>query len=327
AGGAPAGAAMTLRGVPVLVTGGAGFLGSHLVDALVKEGAAVTAFDDLSSGRRENLASSADRIRFIEGDVRDREQVRAAIRGQKIVFHLAANADVPRSVAEPDFDFDVNVRGGHHVLRTATEERARVVFASSAAVYGPPLQTPVGEDHPLLPVSPYGAAKVAVERLGFAAASVYGLSFTAVRIFNTYGERQPRYVMFDLMRKIAEDPRGIEMLGTGEQRRSYCHVSDAVQLFVRAADSEDARGRAVNLAGDSTLSIRELAAVVLGLLGRKKTKVRFTGKSWPGDIGVLSGDAGWARKHLGFAPSVALEDGLTRLAAWLEATRGWKLRA
>jgi nucleoside-diphosphate-sugar epimerase len=168
---------------------------------------------------------------------------------------------------------------------------------------------------------------VAVERLGFAAASVYGLSFTAVRIFNTYGERQPRYVMFDLMRKIAEDPRGIEMLGTGEQRRSYCHVSDAVQLFVRAAGSDEARGRAVNLAGDSTLSIRELAAVVLRLLGRTKTKVRFSGKSWPGDIAVLSGDAGWARKHLGFAPSVALEEGLLRLAAWLEATRGWKLRA
>lgn len=318
---------MTLRGVPVLVTGGAGFLGSHLVDALVKEGAAVTAFDDLSSGCRENLTPAWDRIRFVQGDVRDREQVRAAVRAQKIVFHLAANADVPRSVAEPDHDFDVNVRGGHHVLRAATEEQARVVFASSAAVYGPPLRTPVGEDHPLLPVSPYGAAKVAVERLGFAAASVYGLSFTAVRIFNTYGERQPRYVMFDLMRKIAEDPRRIEMLGTGEQRRSYCHVSDAVQLFVRAAESEEARGRAVNLAGDSTLSIRELAAVVLRLLGRTKTKVSFTGKSWPGDIDVLSGDAGWAHRHLGFAPSVPMEDGLLRLARWLETTRGWKLRA
>jgi UDP-glucose 4-epimerase len=318
---------MTLRGIPVLVTGGAGFLGSHLVDALVREGAIVTALDDLSSGKIENLAQCWDRIRFIQGDVRVRDHVRVAIRGQRIVFHLAANADVPRSVLEPDFDFEVNVLGGHHVLREAAEQGARVVFASSAAVYGPPIRAPVREDHPLMPISPYGAAKVAVEKLGLAAGEVFGLPFTAVRIFNTYGERQPRYVMYDLMRKIAEDPSRIEMLGTGEQRRSYCHVSDAVQLFVRAAQADETRGKAVNLAGDTTVSIRELAAATLRLLGRTETAVTFTGQSWRGDIDVLSGDASWARHHLGFVPSVSLEDGLLRLARWLEESRGWKLRA
>lgn len=317
---------MRLSGAPVLVTGGAGFLGSHLVDALVAEGARVTAFDDLSASELSNLAPSRKRIRFVEGDVRDRDAIGAAMRGQALVFHLAANADVPRSVREPDHDFAVNVVGGHNLLRAAVEEKARVVFASSAAVYGPPLRTPIDEQHPLRPVSPYGAAKVAVEKLGFAYAEVYGLAFTAVRVFNTYGERQPRYVMFDLLRKIAQDPLRLEVLGTGAQRRSYCHVSDAVELFLRAGISDLALGRAINLAGDASMSIRELSSLLARLSRRENIACTFTGQSWPGDIELLTGDAGWARQQLAWSPSVPLEDGLLRLITWLEQRFGWKLR-
>jgi len=318
---------MKLAGAKVLVTGAAGFLGSHVVDALVSEEAEVTALDDLSTGVLANLDAARARIRFVRVDVRDRAGVVEAMRGQQLVFHFAANADVPRSAREPDYDFAVNVVGGQNVLRAAVDQGARVVFASSAAVYGPPAKAPVDEQHPLMPISPYGAAKVAVEKLGFAYAEVYGLPFTAVRIFNTYGERQPRYVMFDLLRKIAVDPARLEVLGTGDQRRSYCHVSDAARLFLLAGASDEAVGQAVNLAGESTVSIRELASLIARLLGRSEMSFTFTGQSWPGDISLLSGASTWARTHLGWTPTVPLDEGILRLVDWLERQFGWNLRA
>jgi len=316
-----------LRGMPVLVTGGAGFLGSHLVDALVAAGAQVTAFDDLSDGSLENLSAASSQIRFLRGDVRDRAQVFDAVRGQKFVFHLAANADVPRSVREPELDFSVNVDGGFHVLRACIEEGARLVFSSSAAVYGTPRAVPVSEDHPRNPVSPYGAAKSAVEDLGFASAQVHGLQFTAVRIFNTFGERQPRYVMFDLLRKLASDKTRLEVLGTGAQLRSYCHVSDACRLFLAAALSPATLGRAVNLVGADAFTIAQLAERILRILGLERVPVSFTGQSWPGDIPVLSGNGAWAREHLGFVPGLPFDQGMLRLIEWLERTKGWKLRS
>jgi len=317
----------TWTGKPVLVTGGAGFIGSHLAEALVEAGAEVTVLDDFSSGRRENLAPVRERIRLIEADVRDRETVRAATRGRQVVFHLAANADVPRSVREPDLDFETNLVGSFNVLRGCVEFGARAVAASSAAVYGPPRYLPIDEEHPLRPISPYGAAKVGMEQLGFAYAAVHGLQFTPVRIFNTFGERQRHYVMVDLLRKLAENPNQLEVLGTGAQSRSYCHVSDACRLLMRVAESDATPGRAVNLSGDHLLSIRQLAELLVDLLDlRGRTSLRFTGESWPGDIDNLSGDASWAKTNLAFQCLVGLRDGLDRLIDWLEKHNGWRLR-
>lgn len=312
---------------PVLVTGGAGFIGSHLADALVAAGAEVTVLDDFSSGRQKNLEPIRKRIRLIQGDVRHRDTVRAAIRGQKVVFHLAANADVPRSVREPDLDFETNLVGSFNVLRSCVETGARAIAASSAAVYGPPRYLPMDEQHPLAPISPYGAAKVGMEQLGFAYAAVHGLQFTPVRIFNTFGERQRHYVMVDLLRKLAENPSDLEVLGTGAQSRSYCHVSDACRLLMRVAESDATPGRAVNLSGEEQLTIRELAELLLDLLElRGRTRVHFSGQSWPGDIENLSGDASWAKANLSFQCQVSLGDGLNRLIDWLERDRGWRLR-
>jgi UDP-glucose 4-epimerase len=311
----------------VLVTGGAGFIGSHLTEALVEAGADVTVLDDLSSGRRENLQHLKDRIRFIEADIRQRSEVQAAIRGKEMVFHLAANANVPRSVKEPDLDFETNVVGSFNVLRACVEFGARAVVASSAAVYGPPRYAPMDEKHPLQPISPYGAAKVSMEHLGFAYSAVHGLKFTPIRIFNTYGERQTQYVMVDLLRKLSENPDRLEVLGTGRQSRSYCHVSDACRLFMRVAESDHTVGRAVNLTSDHMLSIRDLAGQLLNLLDlRRRTRIHFTGESWPGDIENLSGDSTWARQFLSFECQVGLDEGLNRLIDWLERERGWHLR-
>src|ERR1700687_689282 len=311
----------------VLVTGGAGFIGSHLTEALVEAGAEVTVLDNLSSGRRENLQHLKDRVRFVEADMRQRGEEQAATQKKEMVFHLAANANVPRSVNEPDFDFETNVVGSFNVLRSCVEFGARAVVASSAAVYGPPRYAPMDEKHPLRPISPYGASKVSMEQLGFAYAAVHGLKFTPIRIFNTYGERQTQYVMVDLLRKLSENPDRLEVLGTGRQSRSYCYVKDACRLFMRVAESDHTVGRAINLTSDQMLSIRELAGRLLDLLDlRGRTRPHFTGESWPGDIENLSGDSAWARQFLSFECQVGLDEGLNRLIDWLERERGGDMR-
>lgn len=310
---------MSLEGSPVLVTGGAGFVGSHVVDLLVDAGARVTVLDDLSAGDRGNLARVADDVEFVEGSVTDAALVDRLVAGRRYVFNLAANADVPRSVEHPDVDFRSNAVGMFNVLTACRAHGVeRVLQASTAAVYGEPVTTPMDEDHPLRPISPYGASKLAAESLGRAYHHTYGLPFTAVRIFNSYGPRQPRYVIHDLFRKLQRDPRRLEVLGTGEQVRDYCYVTDTAGAFLALATHPDAEGGVYNVAGGRPVSIRELVALILDTLGLAGTEVHYTGRSWPGDITRLV--AGIDRiRATGFAPTVDLEEGLRRFAAWITA--------
>ena len=320
---------MTWKGKRVLVTGGAGFLGSHLVDALVKSGATVTALDSLHSGNMANLDEARSQIVFREADVRDWYAMRDATRHQDVVFHLAANADVPYSLEHPQFDFEVNVLGSQNIMRACmANDVARLVFASTAAVYGDPVYTPMDEDHPLRPISPYGASKLAAENLGFAYHRAFGLPFTAIRISNSYGERQAKYVIHDFLAKLLNDPGRLEVLGDGGQHRDFCHVSDVSRCFLLAAESDATRGEALNLAGPGSISIGDLAHLLLELLGLEgKTEISYTGRSWQGDISLLLPDTAKARRLLGFSPEVALKDGLLTLIRWLEAQKGWKLSA
>jgi len=308
---------MTLTGDKVLVTGGAGFIASHLVDLLVDKGAQVTVLDDLSAGRLENLARVKDHIEFVEGSVEDAEVVDRVCRGRRLVFNLAANADVPRSVKEPDLDFRTNALGAHNVyLGCRKHEVERVLQASTAAVYGEPVYTPMDEAHPLAPISPYGASKLGAEALGMAWHHTYGLPFTAIRIFNTYGPRQPRYVIHDLFRKIQKNPRQLEVLGTGEQVRDYCYVTDTVGAFLDLALKPDLAGEVFNIAGGAPISIRELVDMILRTLGLSETEIHYTGQSWPGDITRLVAGLDKIR-GIGFAPTVTLDDGLQRFADWI----------
>lgn len=318
---------MTLRGRRVLVTGGAGFVGSHLVDALVAEGAHVIVLDNLKTGSLENLVDAWGSIRFIEADVRDREAVEEAVQGQEIVFHLAANANVPYSVQDPVYDFEANVLGGYNVIRSCLESGVqRLVYASTAAVYGNPSYTPMDEGHLLNPISPYGASKLAVEHLGFAYHKTYGLAFTAIRISNTYGERLSKYVMYDLLAKLHRDPDHLEVLGDGEQRRDFCYITDTCQYLLLAAQAPQVCGEALNLAGGGPVSIKGLVELILELLGlNNRTKVTFTGESWQGDIAMLLVDDAKIRRLLGFTPQVSLREGLLKLIYWLETRQGWKL--
>ncbi len=320
---------MTWRGKRVLVTGAAGFLGSHLVDALVKSGATVTALDSLHSGDMANLDEARSQIVFREADVRDWEAMRDATRHQDVVFHLAANADVPYSLENPQFDFEVNVLGSQNIMRACmANDVGRLVFASTAAVYGDPVYTPMDEDHPLRPISPYGASKLAAENLGFGYHRSFGLPFTAIRISNSYGERQAKYVIHDFLAKLLSDPGRLEVLGDGNQHRDFCHVSDVSRCFLLAAESDATLGEVLNLAGSGSISITDLAHLVLELLGLEgETEVSYTGRSWQGDISLLLPDIAKARRLLGFSPEVALKDGIGTLIRWLEAQKGWELSA
>ena len=312
---------MRLKGKRVLVTGAAGFISSHLVDGLVeKEGAEVVAIDNLKDGDLSNLEQSLDRIEFHKVDIRDFEALRNVMDGVEIVFHLAANANVPYSVEDPKYDFESNALGTFNVLKLSLDLGVeKVIYASSAAVYGEPVYVPIDEKHPLNPISPYGASKLAGERLGFAYYSTYGLKFTALRIFNTYGERQRRYVMYDFLRKLAENPKRLEVLGTGEQVRDFCYVKDCVEAFILAAEKNVAVGDVFNIAGGNPISIRDLAYLMVKMLGLDgQTEIVFTGESWKGDIVNLYADISKIKSKLGFEPKVRLEEGILRLKRWFD---------
>ncbi|MUV88837.1 SDR family NAD(P)-dependent oxidoreductase [Halapricum sp. CBA1109] len=309
-----------LSDASVLVTGGAGFIGSHLAEYLVDRGAAVTVLDDLSAGDRRNLDAVADAVEFVEGDVRDRETVSTATAGQDLVFHLAANAHVPTSVEEPRHDFEVNATGTQAVLKAGVDADVdRIVLASSAAVYGPPQSVPIAESHPLDPVSPYGASKLAAEKLGFAYGETYDIDVSALRIFNTYGPRQPRYVMYDFFRKLEADPSELAMLGSGEQVRTFVYVSDTVAALVALGTHPDAVGRPFNVGGTEPTSIRELAELMAERFYDGEPNVRATGDPKAGDIERLVTDNSRIRE-LGVEPTVPLETGLDRLYEWFVDT-------
>ncbi|MBK8019087.1 MAG: GDP-mannose 4,6-dehydratase [Betaproteobacteria bacterium] len=310
---------MSLNQSRVLVTGGAGFIPSHLVDLLVASGAHVVVLDDMSAGKPDNLADVKNDIEMVVGSVADAELVDGLVKGCRLVFNFAANADVPRSVKFPSVDFFTNAVGAFNVYDSCRRHGVeRVLQASTAAVYGEPEYTPMDERHPLRPISPYGASKLAAESMGLAWNHTYGLPFTAIRIFNTYGPRQPRYVIYDLFRKIQKDSSRLEVLGTGEQVRDYCYVADTATAFFNLAQNPDAVGGVYNIAGGHPVSIRQLVALILETLQLKDTEVYYTGQSWPGDINRLV--AGLEKIRLaGFEPTVDLKEGLRRFAAWIEA--------
>jgi nucleoside-diphosphate-sugar epimerase len=314
---------MQIKGSKVLVTGGAGFIPSHVVDLFVERGAIVSVLDNLKDGAMANLEKSIGQITFFKADLRDAEKVDGIVAGQDIVIHMGANANVPYSVEHPDYDFETNAVGGYNVLHSCVKHKVKkVVYASTAAVYGEPQYTPIDEKHPTLPQSPYGASKLAAERLGFAYHKTYGLPFCAIRIFNTYGERQPRYVMYDLLRKLYKSPEKLEVLGTGEQIRDYSYVSDTALAFVLAAENDTSVGQVYNIAGGRPRSIKEVVQALLETLGLKKTVVTYTGKSWKGDINILIADISKIRNELGFEPRVEFSDGIGRLHQWMKMNEG-----
>ena len=300
-----------------LVTGGAGFIGSHLVGRLVEDGLDVTVIDNLHAGKPENLDSSKGGTTLIKGDIRDVELLKRVIVDVDIVFHIGANASVPYSVENPRYDFETNALGTFNILEASVNSNVKkVVYASTAAVYGEPEYIPIDEKHPLRPISPYGASKLAGESVGMAFKETYGLNFASIRIFNTYGPRQPRYVIYDFIMKLRRDPKNLEVLGTGEQVRDYCYVSDMVDAFMLMAEKGDG---IYNAAGGVPTSIRELAELMVSEIS-PGAEIQYGGKTWKGDINTLIADITKLR-NLGFAPKVDLRIGVKKMIEWFNAVK------
>jgi UDP-glucose 4-epimerase len=309
---------MQLKHKKVLVTGGAGFIGSHLVDKLIKLNANVTVIDNLSSGDLNNLEFVKNEISFQNIDIRDFDKIKPVIQKQDVIFHLAANADVPRGQKDPDYEFSNNVIGGFNVIKSCLNTNVqKIVFASSAAVYGEPQIIPMDENHPLKPLSLYGVSKAYLESLGFAYFRSSGLPFTAVRIFNNFGVRQSKFVMYDLLQKLYRNHTKLTVLGTPDHIRDYCYVTDGADFFVKVAEYDKTTGDVFNLTGGNPVRISELVKMLIEVTGYKNVLVNYTGSSWSGDIIRLIGNMDKAKKLFEFKPKVSLKTGITLLHQWL----------
>jgi UDP-glucose 4-epimerase len=299
----------------VLVTGGAGFIGSNLVQALLERGDDVRVLDNFSTGSRANLTSLGRDVVVVEGDLRSYERVHTAVRGVEVVFHQGALGSVPRSVQDPLTSTAVNVEGTVNVLLAARDENVRrIVAASSSSVYGDGGAFPRIETQAPNPISPYAVAKLAAERFCVSFTRVYGIETVALRYFNVFGPRQdpssqyaavvPRFI-----HAIAEG-RPVTIHGDGEQSRDFTYVENVVIANLLAADAEGAEGRVLNIATGGSKTVNELADTVGRLLDRPVE--RIFDPAQPGDVRESRADVSAAREALGYEPVVAFARGLER---------------
>lgn len=288
-------------------------------------GAKVFVFDNLSYGKMENVSKNA---RFYRLDLKNFISLKNALMdiSPDIIFHLAAVATTKENEMgwrNPLEDYVENAVNTLNVFRTVVDLDIdpKIVYASSAAVYGAIQYTPIDEDHPTNPISPYGISKLAGEKYAYAYFSEYGVKSTTLRIFNTYGPRQLRYVMLDFMKKLYNNPNNLEVLGTGNQIRDYCYVSDTVNAFILASSTKVPSEVAYNVSGGNPVSIKDVAHRIINTLNLcNKTRISYTSKSWMGDITTLVADISKAKSQLQFEPQINLDIGLTKLRDWFLTT-------
>lgn len=312
-----------------LVTGGAGFVGSHVVDSLLDDGWRVTVVENFDpfyarSEKEANLAPhrSNERLRVVEADLRDDASMRRTLDGTyDVVVHLAAKAGVRPSIENPLDYQDVNVRGTHALLELCRVWGVRqFVFASSSSVYGVNPRVPWREDdHVLLPISPYASTKVSGELLGHVYASLYGIRFVALRLFTVYGPRQRPDLAIRKFAQLMLADQPIPVFGNGETRRDYTYVHDTV-AGIRAAMSYSATPyEVINLGNHRTVTLTELIAGLERALGVKARVARLPDQM--GDVPQTYADIEKARTLLGYEPATPLETGLASVAAWLRGRR------
>ena len=302
-----------------LVTGGAGFIGSNLVRALLERGDSVRVLDNFSTGNRANLEELD--VEIVEGELRSYERVHNAVRGTEVVYHLGALGSVPRSVQDPLTSSAVNVEGTLNVLLAARDEGVRrVVFASSSSVYGAKRELPVGESLLADPISPYGVAKLAAERYCVSFSRVYESFETVVlRYFNVFGPRQSPFTQYAAMVPLfitaiaAREP--VTIYGDGEQSRDFTYVANVVDATLRAAHANGASGRIFNVAAGTPASVNTVAETI-GRILDKPVQSTFAPPR-PGDIRDSWADVTAARDVLGYEPSVDLDQGLHRTIEYL----------
>lgn len=303
------------------VTGGAGFIGSNLVDRLLARGDAVTVYDNLATGRRGFL-TTAGRHRgftFVEGDLLDLDSLTDAMRGHDVVFHLAANADVRFGLEHPRRDLEQNTIATHNVLEAMRLGGVkRTVFSSTGSIYGEPNIFPTPEDSPFpIQTSLYGASKLAAEGLIGAYAAGYGIQGLIFRFVSILGERYTHGHVFDFYRKLRANPNEIEVLGNGLQRKSYLYVQDCIDAIFRAMERTDAPVAIYNLGTDESCTVNDSLSWICEALGVQPER-RYTGgeRGWVGDSPCIFLDCRRMRA-LGWAPKLTIRESVLRTLAYL----------
>jgi UDP-glucose 4-epimerase len=293
----------------ILVTGGAGFIGSHLVDRLVGEGFRVRVVDNLSSGRRENIRRHLDSgsVELIVGDLKDPGVALKAVEGVGTVFHFAANPEVRVSTTNPGVHFNENIVATFNLLEAMRRRGVgEIVFASSSSVYGEPEEIPVGEDAPVRPVSVYGASKASCESLIHAYTRLYGFKAVVLRYANIVGPRLRHGVVWDLINKLRANREELEVLGDGRQVRSYLHVGDAVEATLLAWEKGGEAYNVFNVGNEDWITVDEIVGLVLEAMGIREVRLLYKpvahGVGWPGDVKRIALKIDKLRE-LGFKPS------------------------
>ena len=298
-----------------LVTGGAGFIGSHICDRLLTEGHQVRILDNFSTGKHENIPASDD-VEVIEGDVGDYDTVKSAMQDINMVFHEAAIASVPETVGNPLASERVNYRGTLNILEAARHAGVqRVMFACSAAVYGDLPELPKQESMPVKPLSPYAVDKLASEQACQMYTHLYGLETVSLRYFNVFGPRQdpssPYSGVISIFTDFINQGKQPTIYGDGEQTRDFVYVSDVVEANILASTSPSAAGKAFNVATNGKLSINDLLKTICNLKGALFEPEYKPGRE--GDIRHSRADISAAQEQLGWKPVVGFEEGLRRL--------------
>jgi UDP-glucose 4-epimerase len=302
-----------LKDKKVLVTGGAGFIGFHLCSKLSGLTDDLTIYDNLSSGLLKNV-NDVSRAKFVKGDILDLKTL-CDVPKSDLIYHLAAQVVVGYSMENPLVDFETNAKGTLCVLEKARKDDAKVVFASSAAVYGNPTVFPTPESYGFHPFSCYGLSKVVGEEYCQMYREQYGLDIVITRFANVYGLRC-HGVIHDFLDKLAKNANKLEIIGTGKQCRDFVHVSDVVAALVKVGSEDYVNGEVYNLGLGKTTSILELANLILTILNlQNKTAVTTTGVSWQGDVTKIWFDISKAKKELKWTPKVTLEDSIKEVIA------------
>ena len=315
---------MPLTGI-VVVTGGAGFIGSHIAAALSNSGARVRVLDDLSTGHRENLEEIGGDIDFIQGSVADEDLVRKALTGAEVVFHEAAIPSVPRSVESPRQTHIASVDGTFSLLLAARDQKVRrVVYAASSSAYGDQPMLPKSEQMLPDPLSPYAVAKLVGEYYCRVFTRVYGLETVALRYFNVFGPRQDptsQYsgVVSRFISALLSDETPM-IFGDGEQSRDFTYIENVVAANLNAADAKGASGKVINVANGERITLNELLSVLKELTGKQDVKAEYAAAR-VGDVKHSLADNTMARELLGYECKVGLREGLKRTIDWWKTSR------
>jgi len=296
-----------------LVTGGAGFIGSHLVDALMERNVRVTVLDNLSGGRLSNISIwlKNPRFKFIMGDMLNPEDLKKALENCEIVFHLAANPNVKIGAFNTRIDYEQNILATYNLLEALREndECKNIVFTSTSTVYGEAEKMPTPEDYgPLKPISLYGASKLACEALISGYSHLFGFKSVICRLANIVGSRSGHGVIYDFINKLRNNPKTLEVLGDGTQRKSYLYVKDCVEAMILAAEKSSSQVEIYNIGSEDSVNVAAIAKIVIEEMGLKDVEIRYTGgvdggRGWKGDVKVMLLDISKI-KSLGWKPKL-----------------------